>query len=322
MSMTRHGSKNHPLVVFGSINIDLVARLHHFPAPGETLHALGADLGLGGKGANQAVAIAKLGGDVVLMGRTGDDMFADHACASLRRRGVAPDGLFRSPGDMTGLAMICTNETGENTIVVAGGANLAMDGADVARLTPLLAPGAIVLMQCEIPMDTILAAARHIRGAGATLILDPAPVPDGGLPDELFHLASLMTPNETETERLTGLRPHDLDSARAAAGRLHDRGLRRAIVKLGARGVLYSDDSGRIPIQGFVPPFHVATIDSVAAGDCFNGGLAVALSRGMDLAHATRFAAACGALATTRKGAADAAPSCDEVESLLSAQPE
>lgn len=236
--MPRPKSKNHPLVVFGSINIDMVARLHHFPAPGETLHAQGTDLGLGGKGANQAVAVARLGAEVLLMGRTGDDMFADYAATSLRRRGVGPDGLFRSPGDTTGLAMICTDSAGENTIVVAGGANLAMDGDDVARLVPLLTPGAIVLMQCEIPMDTILAAARRVDAAGATLILDPAPVPDAGLPDELFRLATLMTPNETETERLTGLRPHDPDSARQAAGRLHQKGLRRAIIKLGARGVL------------------------------------------------------------------------------------
>lgn len=304
------------IIVFGSLNIDVSARLHHFPVPGETLHARDAGLGLGGKGANQAVAAARLGGDVRFVGRTGDDPLADYAAAALQRHGVAPDDLYRSQGDLTGLAMICTDSAGENTIVVVGGANMRIDGTDIGRLAPLLPPGAIVLMQCEIPMDTLRAAAQAVRDAGARLILDPAPVPEDGLAADLFPLAELMTPNETETERLTGLRPHDPDSARQAAERLHRLGLRRAIVKLGARGVLYSDESG----HGFVPPFSVQPIDSTAAGDCFNGGLAVALSEGMDLAQATRFAAACGALATTRKGAAEAAPDRPEIESLLAGQ--
>nr|WP_220789818.1 ribokinase [Gluconacetobacter johannae] len=310
-------SINPPLVVFGSVNIDVVARLEHLPAPGETLHALGAHLGLGGKGANQAVAVARLGSPVVLAGRTGDDMFADYARAALLREGVDPDHLLRTPRHMTGLAMISTDAAGENSIAVAGGANMTMDESDVARLVPLLSANAVVLMQCEIPMDVILAAARRIAAIGALLVLDPAPVPAAGLPDALFGLAGVMTPNETETELLTGLRPHDADSALEAARRLHARGLERAIVKLGARGVVFSDARG----HGFVPPFQVAAIDSVAAGDCFNGGLAVALSRRMDLAHATRFAAACGALATTRKGASEAAPTLAEVEALLAAQP-
>ncbi|MBB2168284.1 ribokinase [Gluconacetobacter aggeris] len=311
------GSNKSPIFVFGSVNIDVSARLNHFPVPGETLHARDAGLGLGGKGANQAVAAARLGADVGLVGRTGDDPLADFAAAALRRHGVAPDGLYRSAADLTGLAMICTDSGGENTIVVVGGANMTIDATDIARLSPLLTPGAIVLMQCEIPMDTLRAAARAIAQAGARLILDPAPVPEDGLDAELFALAELMTPNETETERLTGLRPHDTDSARRAADTLHRLGLRRAIVKLGARGVLYSDASG----HGFVPPFAVTPIDSTAAGDCFNGGLAVALSSGMDLAGATRYAAACGALATTRKGAAEAAPTRPEVEHLLATQP-
>ncbi|WP_342628510.1 PfkB family carbohydrate kinase [Nguyenibacter vanlangensis] len=326
--MAERPSKCHPLVVFGSVNIDMVARLHTLPVPGETLHAQGAHLGLGGKGANQAVAVARLGAPVTLAGRMGDDMFAGFAADALRRFGVSDSHLFRAPAQMTGLAMICTDAAGENTIVVAGGANLAMDDTDVARLAACLTPDSIVLMQCEIPLPVLLAAARRAAALGATLILDPAPVPPGGLPDEAFRLATLMTPNETETERLTGIRPHDPDSARRAAHALHSRGLRQAIVKLGAQGVFFSDDTRQDdtrqngPRQGFVRPFRVTAIDSVAAGDCFNGGLAVALARGQDLAAATRFAAACGALATTRKGASDAAPTLAEVESLLAAQPE
>ena len=315
MSVTR--SNNPSIIAFGSVNIDISARVNHFPAPGETLHAHDAGLGLGGKGANQAVAAARLGADVRLVGRTGDDPLADFAADSLRRHGVGAENLYRSAGDLTGLAMICTDSGGENTIVVVGGANMAIDGTDIARLVPLLTPGTIVLMQCEIPLDALRAAAQAVMQAGARLILDPAPVPRDGLPPDLFPLAELMTPNETETERLTDLRPHDAESARHAADRLHRLGLRRAIVKLGARGVLYSDEYG----HGFVPPFTVDAVDSTAAGDCFNGGLAVALSSGMDLAGATRYAAACGALATTRRGASDAAPTRPEVERLLTAQP-
>ena len=145
------------------------------------------------------------------------------------------------------------------------------------------------------------------------MILDPAPAPADGLPDEAWALIDLVTPNETETERLVGIRPIDPASAAIAADRLQAKGLARAIVKLGARGVFWRDGSE----SGFVPPFAVHAIDSVAAGDCFNGGLAVALARGDRLSEAVRFAAACGALATTKRGAAEAAPTLDEVQALL-----
>jgi ribokinase len=159
----------------------------------------------------------------------------------------------------------------------------------------------------------VLAAAGRARAGGAIVVLDPAPVPATGVSDALLRCADILTPNETETQRITGLRPNDAATAAEAADRLQQRGVRGAIVKLGAHGVFFRFGG----TEGFVPPFVVHSVDSVAAGDIFNGGLAIALARGDDPARAVRFAAACGALATTKRGAAKAAPTLDEVEALL-----
>jgi len=196
---------------------------------------------------------------------------------------------------------------------VVGGANMAIDSSDVQALAPVLRDTRVLLLQLETPLAASLEAAALARAHGATIILDPAPVPADGLPAEAWAAVDLLTPNETETKRLVGIRPVDADSAAAAADRIEARGPSRVIVKLGARGVFFRDGAE----SGFVPPFPVRAVDSVAAGDSFNGGLAVALARGDRLAEAVRFAAACGALATTRPGAADAAPTLDEVQALL-----
>ncbi|CAH2603603.1 Ribokinase [Rhodovastum atsumiense] len=306
-----------PLVVFGSVNIDIVAYTEHLPHPGETIHADRSATTLGGKGANQAAAIARLGGRVVLAGRTGTDAFATLARDRLAAFGVGLGHLAADPDRATGLALIGVSRDGQNSITVIGGANLGIDTADAAALQPVLAAAPVLLLQLEIPLPAVLAAAATAREGGATVILDPAPAPAGGLPEAAFQVAHILTPNETETELLVGMRPTGPDDAALAAGKLLDRGLATAIIKLGSRGVYYRSRTA----AGFVPPFAVTAIDSVAAGDSFNAGLAVALARGDTLAEAVRFAAAGGALATTRPGASEAAPTLAEVENLLRRQP-
>ena len=306
-----------PILCFGSVNIDITAYSRELPRPGQTIHADRYATGLGGKGANQAAAAARLaeGGPlrVAFAGRVGSDAFAVQARAALERFGLGLDGLATDPDHPTGIALIGVDEAGENVITVAGGCNLAVDETDVDRIGPLLDRARVLLLQIEIPLAASLAAAARARRAGAFVILDPAPVPARGLPAAAWGIVDLMTPNESETEALIGVRPRTADEAMQAAERFLQRGLDAIVVKLGAAGVVYRDRAG----CGFVAPFPVAAIDSVAAGDCFNAGLAFAISHGEDLARAARFAAACGALATTRIGAASAAPQLAEIRTLL-----
>ena len=303
------------VVCLGSVNIDIAAYSEALARPGETIHATRTQIGLGGKGANQAAAAARLAGPlglrVAMAGRVGADAFGELARARLAAFGVELDRLRRDPDHPTGIALIGIDARGENAITVAAGANMSVDQTDIDALAPLLGKARVLLLQLETPLGSSLAAARLARAAGAVVILDPAPA--DGLPDATWALIDVVTPNETETERLVGLRPSDPESAAVAAERLQARGVRVAIVKLGAAGAAWRDGTA----SGFVPPFAVTAIDSVAAGDCFNAGLAVALARGAAIAAAVRFAAACGALATTRSGAADAAPSLADVQSLL-----
>ena len=305
------------ILSLGSVNVDVVAYCRILPRPGETIHADRSAIGLGGKGANQAASAARIAGPsgatAALIGRTGADLFGELARRELAGFGVDLSALRSDADHPTGFAMISVDAAGENAITVAAGANMALDDTDVQALARLLPDARVLLLQLETPVEASLQAARIARAAGVTVILDPAPAPQNGLPDDAWALIDLITPNETETEHLVGIRPADPEAAAAAADRLQARGLTRAIVKLGARGVYWRD--GRQ--GGFVPPFQVEAIDSVAAGDCFNGGLAVALARGDPLGEAVRFAAACGALATTKRGAAEAAPTFDEVRSLL-----
>ncbi len=319
MSATiQHGRADTASIVsFGSINADLAAYCRALPRPGETIHAERYVIGLGGKGANQAACAARLAGSlgigVSMVGRVGNDPFGVLVRDRLAGFGASLEHVRTDERNPTGIALIGIENSGENSITVVGAANMAIDAGDVEQARPLLSAARVLLLQLETPVAASLDAARLARAGGGIVILDPAPAPEHGLPDEFWALADLLTPNETEAEALVGVRPVDPVSASACADRMQERGLKRCIVKLGARGVYFRDESG----DGFVPPFAVKAIDSVAAGDCFNAGLAVALAQGKALGEAARFAAACGALATTRAGAAEAAPSLDEVLALL-----
>jgi ribokinase len=307
-----------PLVLsFGSINADIAAYSSRLPRPGETIHADHYAISLGGKGANQAAAAGRLaagtGMRAAFAGRVGTDVFGALVHQELAGFGVDLQALRRDAAHPTGLALIGIDAAGENAITLIGGANMAADAIDVAAAGALLDEASVLLLQLEIPVATVLEAATRASAGGALVVLDPAPAPPGGLPDAVLGCADILTPNETETELLVGLHPQDVASATDAADRFFERGARGVIVKLGARGVFFRFGGA----QGFVPPFTVHSIDSVAAGDIFNGGLAVALARGDDPLQAVRFAAACGALATTKRGAAGSAPTMDEVNALL-----
>jgi ribokinase len=298
------------VVVFGSINMDLVVRTPRLPTPGETLTGHTFFTAPGGKGANQAVACARLGVPTRMVGRVGDDLFGEQLRASLRSFGVQDDGVLTTPGP-SGVALIAVDDTAENTIVIVPGANGAVSIADIPRLEAVLDGARILLVQLEVPIETVVAAARAAHTRGVTVILDPAPALP--LPDELYALADIITPNEHEAATLTGIAVRDDQGAIAAARALIARGARRVAIKLGARGALTADAEG----EQFWSPFTVTPVDTVAAGDAFNGGLAVALSEGRSFNEAIRWGLAAGALSVTRHGAQPSMPERNEVLTLL-----
>jgi ribokinase len=305
-----------PIAVFGSINIDFTAYGDRLPRPGETVTGRKYAIGLGGKGANQAVAAARLGSEVSLIGRVGNDDFAEMAIKMLAGHGVSTDLILHDNRFKTGLALIEVDAQGENAIMVVAGANLHLNRDDVARGSAAIGNAKVLLTQFETPPDICFAASRLARQSGAIVIQDPAPAPYQGLNRESFSQIDILTPNAREAEALVGLCSETPEDAKRAAHKLRDLGVVTAIVKLGRRGAYASGPE----IELFVPPFNVMTIDSVGAGDCFNAGLAHALEEGQSLIQAVRFAAACGALATTTFGAASAAPRKADVEALLASQ--
>jgi len=302
------------VAVFGSINIDVTAYLERLPRPGETLHGREYKLGLGGKGANQAVAARKLGSTVAFIARLGADDFAKPARRELASYDVETQLVAEDREGATGIAIINVGEGGENYISLIGGSNLRMDDSDVARGRSELEKASVLLLQLEVPLQATLAAAAVVKSHGGTVILDPAPAPVQGLPPEVLKAVDILTPNETETGLLLGWTPSTLDDGLKAARELRAKGVASAIVKLGAKGLAVSSGEAEATISAF----KVKAIDTVAAGDTFNGGLAHALEQGLPLLEAARYASACGALSTTRKGASAAAPTKAEVEEFLS----
>lgn len=301
------------VAVLGSINMDVIAYLDRLPKPGETLHGTGYKMGLGGKGANQAVAARKLGSIVHFIGRTGADSFGDAARAELTSYAVDLSHIRRDETSATGIAIIKVGEGGQNMISVIAGANDAVNESDAAQAKSDLEKARVLLLQLEVPLSASLAGAKIIRAKGGTVILDPAPAPNQPFAAEVIAAIDIITPNESETAGLLGWQPATSDDALRAARELRAKGFRTAVVKLGAKGVAFSGPQE----EGFVPPFKVTAIDTVAAGDSFNGGLACALDEGRSLAEAVRFAAACGALSTTKKGASAAAPTRAEIDTFL-----
>ncbi|MFQ4142111.1 ribokinase [Chlorogloeopsis sp. ULAP02] len=291
------------VIVFGSINIDLVATVSRLPLPGETLLGHNFFQAPGGKGANQAVALARLGIPTQMVGRVGADNFGKELVKSLQASGVETENVFVDETVSSGVAAIAVDDAGENQIIVVPGANGRVNQDDVERLLRLLPQASALLLQLEIPISAVVAASAAAREAGVRVILDPAPA-QSHLPDELYQLVDVMTPNEREASQLVGFSVSGEESAKKAAVQLRQRGVKNAIVKLGAQGVVCATSNETF----FVPAFPVDAVDTVAAGDAFNGGLAAALSEGLSLEQAASWGAAAGALAATKPGAQTSLP--------------
>lgn len=297
------------IVVVGSANTDLVVQADRLPRPGETV--LGGYLitTQGGKGANQAVAAARLGANVTFVARIGGDAFGRETRDALRREGLDVRYMAQDPEAPSGVAMIVVGPGGQNLIAVAPGANRRLSAADVETAGAAFSGARVVLIELETPVEAGLTAARLGREAGATVILNPAPAPSEPLPDALFEAVDILTPNETEAAVLSGEK-----SPEGAAQKLLRCGPNTVIVTLGEAGALVvtrSDPPQRIP------GFRVDAVDATAAGDAFNGGLAVALGRGEPLGEAVRYAHAVAALSVTRLGAQPSLPTAAEVEGFL-----
>jgi ribokinase len=294
------------LIVVGSSNTDLIVRAERLPAPGETV--LGGEFitAAGGKGANQAVAAARCGARVAFVARVGADAYGRDSLANFAREGMDTRYVFTDRQALSGVALIVVDARGQNLIAVASGANARLTPADVAAARPAFAEARVLLLQLESPMETVLAAARLGREHGLTVILNPAPARP--LPTELYPLVDVLTPNEHEAAALT-----DERAPEAAARALLARGVKTVIVTLGAAGVLLATGNGVETHAGF----RVEAVDTTAAGDAFNGGLAVARARGEPLLAAIRYAQAAAALSVTRLGAQPSLPTAAEVAAFL-----
>jgi ribokinase len=295
------------IIVIGSTNTDMVIKSARLPSPGETILGGTFLMNPGGKGANQAVAAARLGGHVILITKTGNDMFGAEAAHLFNNEGIDSRFIIKDDKNPSGVALINVDEKGENCIVVAPGSNGTLSPDDIKEEIFKTDPSDIFLMQLEIPVETVEFIARKAAGNGNTVILNPAPAMH--LSDDLLRCLFLITPNETEARFLTGVDVHDIPSAEKAAKKLHDKGVTNVIITMGAYGayILSGNVSKLIPVE------KVKAVDTTAAGDVFNGALAVGLSDGAEIEEAVIFANRAASISVTRLGAQASAPYRKEI---------
>ncbi|MDJ0569989.1 MAG: ribokinase [Pleurocapsa sp. MO_192.B19] len=303
------------VVVFGSINLDLVVEVPRLPVKGETVIGKRFFSAAGGKAANQAAAIAKLGIPVRLIGQIGQDNFGQTLIESLQAVGVNTDGITVNPHTYSGVASIVVDDTGANTIACAAGANNLVREKEIEQFKIILPQAKIVLLELGIPIATVLMAARAAKAHDCFLILDPAPV-RSDLPEELYSLVDVITPNEVEASQLVGFTVDGVTTARQAASFIHQMGVKNVIITLGEQGAFCSSEEDSF----WMKPIPVSVVDTVAAGDAFNGALAVALASGKSLKEAVQWGTVGGALAVTKNGAQSSLPSKDSFHQLLNQQ--
>lgn len=303
------------IVVVGSFNMDLVVRLPAIPRPGETL--LGGVFATypGGKGSNQAVAAARLGGEVTMIGRVGDDAFGDQLLSMARSEGIDTRFVHIDPNAATGVALIEVDAQGQNSIAVASGANFTLTAEDVASSFAQLERVDLLVMPLETPIDTIFTAADLARRVGARVVLNPAPAQH--LSPELLKNIDVLIPNEHEAAFMTGNAIHSREDARQAAADLLRSGVGNVIITMGSHGALIAQAAQSEIVYTQISPFSVKAVDTTAAGDAFVGALAVALGEGRFLPDAARFASAAAAISVTRVGAQPSLPTRTEVEAFL-----
>jgi len=299
------------IVVIGSSNTDMIVKTPHLPRPGETVLGGTFSTAAGGKGANQAVACAKAGGKVTFVARVGQDMFGNQALQGFRQNGINVDHVVSDTAAPSGVALIVVDDQGENCIAVASGANLNLTVEDLQAAQSAIDSAGIVLMQLEIPLEIVTAAARMATVQQINVILNPAPAQ--ALCDELLQHIAILTPNETEARMLTDIEVKNESTALQAAQALTDKGVQSVIITLGSAGAyVYSED-----FKGMVSGFKVDPVDTTAAGDTFNGTLAVALAEGNSLQQAVIFANAAAALSVTKLGAQPSAPDRETIDQFL-----
>jgi len=299
------------IVVIGSSNTDMVLKVPRVPVPGETILGGSFSVAAGGKGANQAVAAARAGGAVRFISCIGDDDNGRRAVQGYREDGIDVSNIALSPNTPSGVALIFVGDDGENSIGVASGANAELTPDHIQSARDAIESATIVLMQLEVPLETVQAAATIAKNAGVPVVLDPAPAQP--LADDLLANVSILTPDESEAELLTGVTIEDEQTATTAAETLLARGVQTVLLTRGAQGVLAATRDG---VETF-PAFDVEAVDSTAAGDTFNGALAFALIQGQDYSAAIRFASAAAALSVTRLGAQPSIPRREDIEQFL-----
>jgi ribokinase len=304
------------IVVVGSSNTDLIIKVPEIPRPGETI--MGGEFMTfpGGKGANQAVAAARAGGDVVFIASVGDDAYGNESVKGYKLDNINTENIKVNKGIPSGVAMITISSSGENAITVAPGANSALRPEDLDEAEEAFDEADYMLVQLETPLDTVQKAVEMGREFGTRVILNPAPATE--LPDEILACIDLITPNETEAERLTGIEVNGVEDAIKAAEVLHKRGVRAVIITMGSEGAFLSDQlSGK---KEMIPGFKVTAVDTTAAGDVFNGHFAVAIAEGEKIEDAIRFAHAAAALSVQKLGAQSSIPRREETDYFLEEQ--
>ena len=299
------------IVVVGSSNTDMVIKADHLPSAGETIIGGTFFMNPGGKGANQAVAAARLGGNVTFIAKIGDDIFGRHSVQMFEEQKIDVSYILSDPEHPSGVALITVDKNAENCIVVASGSNASLSQNDLVAAIPAIEKADVLLVQLEIPLTTVEYVVAIAAKAGVRVILNPAPACQ--LPDSLLRNVSIITPNRREAEMISGIKVTNLETAKQAAQIIKDRGVETVIITLGTEGALILSDGN----FNEVPAFPVNAADTTAAGDVFNGALSVAISEGYNLPDATEFACRAAAISVTRLGAQSSAPNRSEVESFI-----
>ncbi|MHA8063912.1 ribokinase [Aquirufa aurantiipilula] len=295
------------IIVIGSSNTDMVIQSDRLPAPGETVLGGTFFMNPGGKGANQAVAASRLGGDTYFIAKVGKDVFGESAIQQFALEGIHGQFISQDEKQPSGMALINVDTQGENCITVASGANARLMAQDIEAATSLFQKGNWLLLQLEIPLETVIFSVEKAHQAGLSVVLNPAPA--CALPETLYAHIDIISPNETETEFLTGIRPLDETSLALACDYFLSRGVKRVVITRGSKGAYWQTQSA----FGHVPAQHVLAVDSTAAGDCFNGALVVALSEGMNFEQAIAFACKAAALSVTQLGAQASMPTREQL---------
>ncbi len=296
------------IVVIGSSNTDMVMRVDEFPRPGETIMGHDFMQNLGGKGANQAVACSRLGGETAFIGKLGKDALGDNTLKQLAREKMNLSHLTQTEETSSGTAFITVNSHGENSIIVDSGANWKLTPKDIDKADDLLRDAALLLMQLETPIPTLTYAAQKAHSYGARVVLNPAPAPQEPLPSELLRNVDLLILNETEAEQISGVEASD-ENLNQCFHKINELGVEQVVITLGSKGAAtLVDEDVRI-----VPAHKVEAMDTTAAGDTFCGGLCVALCQGKDITEAIRFACAASAITVTRMGAQQSIPYIEDI---------